>query len=114
MRPSKAELHTAFAYESVLDEAIFIIGPALTTVLATVVHSTAGLVFAAVATLIVTAVLAGHTATEPPVTPRSRDRSSSAMPWRVLAPLIGCALTMGVLLGGVEVATVAFAAGRGS
>ena len=36
------------------------------------------------------------------------------MPWRVLAPLVGCALAMGALLGGSEVATVAFAAGRGS
>ena len=30
------------------------------------------------------------------------------MPWRVLAPLIACAFTMGALLGGAEVATVAF------
>jgi predicted MFS family arabinose efflux permease len=30
------------------------------------------------------------------------------MPWRALAPLITCAFTMGALLGGAEVATVAF------
>ena len=30
------------------------------------------------------------------------------MPWPVLAPLIACAFTMGALLGGAEVATVAF------
>jgi predicted MFS family arabinose efflux permease len=29
------------------------------------------------------------------------------MPWRVLAPLIACAVSMGALLGGAEVATVA-------
>jgi MFS family permease len=110
----KAELHTAFAFESVLDEAIFTIGPALTTVLATIVHPTAGLMFAGMATLIGTAVLVGHTSTEPPVASRQRHRSQSAMPWSVLAPLIGCAFTMGILLGGVEVATVATAAGQGS
>ncbi len=36
------------------------------------------------------------------------------MPWRVLVPLTACALAMGALLGGVEVATVALAEKLGS
>ena len=110
----RTELRTAFAYESVLDELVFIVGPAFVTVLATAVHPAAGLVFAAAATMVGTAVLVGHASTTPPVALRRQDRSRPAMPWRVLAPLVGCAVAMGALLGGSEVATVAFAAGRGS
>ena len=111
----KAELRTAFAYESVLDEVIFIIGPALVTVLATAVHPGAGLVFAGVATLVGTVMLVGSTSTAPPTVPRSQRRTArAAMPWRVMGPLVACAVTMGVLLGGAEVATVAFATGRGT
>src|SRR3712207_6260794 len=83
----KAALHTAFAYESVLDEAIFITGPALTTVLATTVHPAAGLAFATVATVSGTAILVGLTGTEPPVTPGRRGAPAPRMPWPVLAPL---------------------------
>jgi MFS family permease len=39
---------------------------------------------------------------------RSSVRFHRRMPWRILGPLVGCAFTMGVLLGGAEVATVAF------
>ena len=35
------------------------------------------------------------------------------MPWAVLAPLVACAFAMGALLGGAEVATVAFADEQG-
>ena len=38
-----AELHTAFAFEAVVDETVFILGPVLVTVLATTVHPLAGL-----------------------------------------------------------------------
>ena len=109
----KAELHTAFAYESVLDEVVFIVGPALVTVLATAVHPSAGLAFAAFATICGTTVLVFHKPSQPPTQAR-RDTTSSVMPWPVLTPLIGCAFTMGVLLGGAEVATVAFADDRGN
>ncbi|HWM74879.1 MAG TPA: MFS transporter [Nocardioides sp.] len=74
----------------------------------------AGLVFAIVATVAGTSVLAIQKRTEPPATraPRSDDRT--AMPWRVLVPLTACALAMGALLGGAEVATVALAGRLGS
>ena len=52
----KGDLHTAFAFESVVDEVVFIVGPALVTTLATIVHPLAGLVSAVIATVVGTAV----------------------------------------------------------
>ncbi|CAN5482804.1 MFS transporter [soil metagenome] len=107
--PDKQALHTAFAFEAVIDETVFILGPALVTVLATTVHPLAGLATAVVAAVVGTAVLVGQRRTEPPPTGATRSHGSGPMPWRVLAPLIACAFTLGALLGGAEVATVAFA-----
>ena len=104
----KAALHTAYSFESVVDEGVFIVGPALVTGLATMVHPLAGLTFALVATVAGTVVLAGQRRTEPPATGAVHHDHKPGMPWRVLAPLIVSAFTMGALLGGAEVATVAF------
>jgi MFS family permease len=106
--PDKDELRTAFAFEAVVDELVFIIGPALVTVLATAVHPLAGLTSAGLAALLGTAVLVSLKGTEPPPAARSGHHRGGAMPWRMLGPLVGCAFAMGMLLGGAEVATVAF------
>ena len=104
----KQELHTAFAFEAVVDETVFIVGPALVTVLATTVHPLAGLGAAVLAALIGTAVLVSQRRTEPPASGATRQHPSDPMPWRMLGPLVACAFMMGALLGGAEVATVAF------
>jgi MFS family permease len=112
--PDKQALHTAFSFEAVVDETVFILGPALVTVLATTVHPLAGLTTAVVAAVIGTAVLVGQRRTEPPATGATRLHGVDPMPWRVLWPLIACAATMGALLGGAEVATVALSDELGS
>ncbi len=105
----KSDLHTAFAFESVVDEVVFIAGPALVTTLAKSVHPLAGLVFAILASVGGTLVLVTQKQSEPPTTrPRSGERRAK-MPWRTLVPLIACAVCIGTLLGGAEVATVAMA-----
>ena len=103
----KQALHTAFAFEAVVDETVFILGPALVTVLATAVHPLAGLTTAVVAAIVGTAVLVGQRRTEPPPTGATRQHGGDPLPWRMLGPLIACAFTLGALLGGAEVATVA-------
>jgi MFS family permease len=103
----KSDLLTAFAFESVVDEVVFIVGPALVTTLATTVHPLAGLATAVVATIVGTAILVRQKRTEPPATRGQAGHERTPMPWRVLAPLIACGATMGALLGGAEVATVA-------
>jgi MFS family permease len=105
--PDRRALHTAFSFEAVVDETVFILGPALVTVLATTVHPLAGLTTAVVAAVVGTAVLVGQRRTEPPPTGESRHHGREPMPWPVLGPLIACAFSMGALLGGAEVATVA-------
>ena len=112
--PDKQRLHTAFAFEAVVDETVFILGPALVTVLATTVHPLAGLTCALVAAVAGTAVLAGQRRTEPPPSGATRRQGGDRMPWPMLAPLIACAFMMGALLGGTEVATVALSDELGS
>jgi MFS family permease len=112
--PDKADLRVAFAFESVADEVVFIVGPALVTVLATVVHPLAGLTSAVLACLVGTTLLVAQKRTEPPAAPRDRRIGADVLPWRVLAPLVACAAVLGFLLGGTEVAVVAFSDEQGA
>ena len=107
-------VQTAYALESVVDESVFILGPIVVTVLATWWHPVAGLAAAALAGLAGTLALAAQRATEPPPHPRQlqpadgADRES-AMPWALVATLTGICFALGMVFGGAEVATVAFA-----
>ncbi|QWC84860.1 MFS transporter [Nocardioidaceae bacterium] len=105
-----AEKDTAYALEGVADESAFVVGPVLVTVLATTVHPTAGLLTAAVVALVGTLGFSRLRATQPPV--RLTDDSVgpvAPLAWRSLLPATGVAIGLGVLFGGMEVATVAFA-----
>jgi predicted MFS family arabinose efflux permease len=113
--PDKVQLQTAFAIEAVVDEAVFVLGPILVTVLATTLHPAAGLGTAVVAGLLGTLVLAAQRSTEPPAHRRRGGHVPGVpMPWGVLGPLVLTGAAMGTLFGGVEVATVAFAEELGS
>jgi predicted MFS family arabinose efflux permease len=105
----KRQLQTAFALEAVVDEAVFMLGPTLVTLLATGVHPLAGLATAVVAGLAGTLALASQHRTEP-VAGRSDPQPPAATPmgWSVLAPLVIASFGLGVLFGGTEVSTVAF------
>lgn len=65
-------MHTAFALESVADELIFVIGPALVTLLATEVYPAAGVIVAAVLCVTGTLLFAAQRRTQP--TPRPQVR----------------------------------------
>lgn len=108
------EVQTAYALESVVDEACFILGPILVTVLATSVHPVAGLGAAVVTGFLGSLALAAQPATAPP--PRVIDESSGprpALPWRTIIPLAFVSLSLGSFFGSAEVATVAFAEEQG-
>ena len=64
-----ALLNTAFAWEAVVDEVVFIVGPVLATFLATSIHPALGLATGAVCGLIGSLALAAQRGTEPPVEP---------------------------------------------
>jgi len=105
-----AQVQTAYALEGVVDEAVFILGPILVTVLATSWHPLAGLGTAAVTGLVGTLAFAAQRATAPPAHPhRTEIGPRPAMPWRTIVPLTVVCLMLGTLFGSAEVATVAFA-----
>ncbi len=108
------EVSVAYAFEGVTDEAVFIIGPILVTVLATTFHPASGLVVALVAGVIGTLGFAAQRGTEPPVHAAAHpDGARISVPWRILAPVTVVAACLGVLFGAAEVITVAFTEERG-
>jgi MFS family permease len=109
------QVQTAYALESVVDEAVFITGPIIVTALATAWDPVAGLAAAIVAGVVGTLYLATQRATEPPGHPRAAAVSDRPrMPWRTVLVLAVVALALGSLFGSAEVATVAFAEDRGT
>lgn len=107
-------LHTAFSFEAVADETVFLVGPIAVTMLATGVHPTAGLAAALVVGTVGTYVFAGQRGTEPPVHPRVAETGTRPpIPWSAIAPLTVVAAALGVLFGAAEVVTVAFAEEEG-
>lgn len=101
-------LPTAFALESVLDEVIFVLGPVLVTLVATMVSP----VLAVLGTLLFTVggglAYLSCRSTVPPVQVRRPGETRAALPWRTLVPLVAAFLALGTVFGSVEVSVVAF------
>jgi MFS family permease len=109
-----AEVQTAYALEAVLDEAVFILGPIIVTLLSTAWDPVAGLVVAVVACVAGTLAFGAQRATEPPAHPRtSTSGPRPPMPWPTVIPLTIVCAALGVLFGAAEVTTVAFADEQG-
>ena len=105
-----AGLPTAFALESVVDEMVYIVGPILVTLLATLVDPLLGIAAAAGAGTFGSLAFAAQRRTEPPAHPH--DSSVGArprMPWRTVLPVAVVCAALGILFGAAEVTTVAFA-----
>lgn len=111
---SSPRLTTAYAYESVLDEVIFVLGPLLVTVLATKIAPQAGLLTAVVLVVTGTAFLLAHRSSEPPARSADGDAHPSALRSPGLGVLMLVMAFIGGVFGAVEISTVAFAdhAGR--
>ncbi|WP_169949402.1 MFS transporter [Microbispora sp. H11081] len=106
-------LHTAFSFESVADEVIFVGGPAFVTALTTGVNAYAGLIVTIVLAVAGTLSFVCFRSTEPPaVRHRSAGRSPIAIPG--VAMLSTVFLAMGAVFGSIDIITVAFADERGS
>jgi predicted MFS family arabinose efflux permease len=103
-------LRTAFAWESLIDEAVFIIGPPLATVIALQLFPAAALSLATVLLIIGTLLLLTQRSTEPP--PSGRSRGQGGRPAILLPGVAGITAIfalMGGIFGSFEVTTVAFA-----
>lgn len=115
LKDDPSRLHTAFSFEAVADEAVFLVGPILVTMLATAVDPVAGLGAALVFGLVGTYAFVALRSTEPPV--ERADEVGMArppMPWVAILPLTFVAVALGVLFGSAEVTTVAFAEEEGA
>jgi predicted MFS family arabinose efflux permease len=106
-------LRTAFAYESVLDEAIYVAGPPLATVLAVSVVDYGALAAAAGFLVLGTVLFVRSRSTEPPAGGVSRRGEGSALRFAGLLPVTISFVLLGGLFGGFEVVTVAFADEQG-
>jgi MFS family permease len=112
-------LHTAFSLESVADEIIFVVGPALVTLLATGFYPAAGIGAAMLLCVVGTVAFAAQRRTEPPPRPR---RAAGETPGRAkrgglaarglitLVPVYGL---LGAMFAAIELSTVAFASELG-
>ncbi|RZQ62543.1 MFS transporter [Amycolatopsis suaedae] len=107
-------LHTAFAFESVVDELTYVVGPALSVALSTVVFPEAGPLVAAALLTLGALLFAAQRGTEPAVVPARRDATRSPI---TSAPLVVLVLILaggGTIVGTVDVVSVAFAEHQGN
>jgi MFS family permease len=102
-------LHSAFAWESILDELIFTIGPLVAVALAFGVSFASPILVGAVITLVGALLLASLGGSAPPPFTRSEHKSEgSALRFKGMTSAIIVALGVGALFGTFEVAVVAF------
>ena len=102
-------LRTAFAWESLVDESVFILGPPLATIVALQVNSSAALVLATILLIVGTLLLLTQRSTEPKPSGRQNATKGKSA---ILLPGVGGIALIFVMLGGIfgsfEVTTVAF------
>jgi MFS family permease len=107
-------LDTAFALESVLDEAVFVVGPVLVTALAVGVAPAAGLLGPLAFVVVGSLLLAVQENTEPGLSPEHCQAGRLAvLTPGVLVLILTCA-AVGISLSVIDVGMVAFARERGA
>jgi MFS family permease len=116
-----SQLHAAFALESVNDEVIFVIGPAVVTLLATQWFPAAGVGTAGVLIIVGSVLFALQRRTEPPVQPRP-PRADTGQRWKLSRPSVPAValitlspafLALGMMFASIDLSTVAFASEHG-
>jgi MFS family permease len=109
-------LHSAFALESVVDEMIFVVGPALVTILATALPP-AGVLLCMVLSVTGTLLFAAQRQTEPPTRPSAERAGQPTSRGRLPAPgLLTMAplyLCLGAMFASIDLSTVDFAQRQG-
>lgn len=108
-----ATLHTAYAFESVVDEVVFLIGPVLVTFLTTQVAPSSGLSSVAAFLAVGTVLLCVQRSTQPEPAPVRGGSPLGALGVPAVRVLLLVFIGTGTLFGSVEVITVAFAQQHG-
>ncbi|MEW2296908.1 MFS transporter [Streptomyces sp. NPDC006743] len=107
------QLHTAYSFESVVDEVCFIFGPIVSIGLSTAWFPEAGPLLAACFLAVGVFWLTAQRGTEPEPHPREQHGGGSALRARGLQVLVATFVATGSIFGAVDVVTVAFADERG-
>ena len=113
LRDRPEEISRAYAWEAVVDEVVFVLGP-LVVVLGALVDPAVGLLAALGLGAVGTLAFLALRSTEPPVLPPVDGAGRSALTSAGLRTLTVSMLCVGLLFGTVEVSMVAFAQERGS
>lgn len=101
-------MRVAFAWESILDEIIFVLGPPVATLLALWVFSASPIVVAACLVALGGYWLAAQRRTQPPIRPRV-ERGRSLVRNRVVIVVTIAMICLGGVFGSLEIVTVAAA-----
>ncbi|MFI2205825.1 MFS transporter [Streptomyces sp. NPDC020192] len=107
------KLHTAYSFESVVDEVCFIFGPIISIGLSTAWFPEAGPLLAACFLAAGVFWLTAQRATEPEPHPREHHGGGTALRSPGLQVLVATFVATGAIFGAVDVVTVAFADERG-
>jgi MFS family permease len=107
------QLHTAYSFESVVDEVCFIFGPIISIGLSTAWFPEAGPLLAACFLAAGVFWLTAQRSTEPEPHPRERHGGGSALRAPGLQVLVMTFVATGAVFGAVDVVTVAFAEEQG-
>ncbi|MFF7447847.1 MULTISPECIES: MFS transporter [unclassified Streptomyces] len=108
------QLHTAYSFESVIDEVCFIFGPIISIGLSTAWFPEAGPLLAACFLAVGVFWLTAQRGTEPAPHPRTgHDDGGSALRSAGLQVLVATFVATGAIFGAVDVVTVAFADEQG-
>lgn len=107
------QLHTAFAFESVVDEVVYIVGPILAIGLSVSFFPEAGLLASALLLAIGTFFFTIQKATEPKIQPPETTGGSSIIRLGSLRIVVLAFVAMGAIFGTAEVTVVAFSEAAG-
>jgi predicted MFS family arabinose efflux permease len=111
-----AARQTAYAFEAVVDEVVFVVGPPLVTLLATLIAPPVGFLTGVAFGLLGSLWLAAQSATEPAVHPlesaTTRRRRSVLTP--TLLVVVVTYLAVGAVFGSIDVVVIGFAEAEGS
>jgi predicted MFS family arabinose efflux permease len=107
------QLHTAYSFEAVMDEVVFMIGPILVTFLTLQVHHEAGVGLATALLAVGTTAFLLQRGTQPTPHPPEHHIGPAAIAIPGMRVVLACAIAIGVMFGSVEVVTVAFAQEHG-
>lgn len=112
-RGEARRLHTAYSWESIVDEVCFIFGPIISIGLSTIWFPEAGPLFAAVFLAVGVFWLTSLRATEPEPHPHDGHSGGSALRSPGLQVLTLAFVATGAIFGSIDVVTVAFAEEQG-